>query len=103
MHLSCFGAHLRIALHSQQKDVKYDQEQFHRSDISICFLVVETGHWFSGKEIVISLKQIDSIGYWESKVFVNASREAILQAPEYNVPLLGTAYHTRESSTSPIP
>jgi len=58
---------------------------------TICFLVVETGHWFSGKEIVIPPKQIDSISYWESKVFVNASREAIRQAPEYHVPLLGAA------------
>ena len=32
-------------------------------------LVVETGHWYSHKEIVISPKHIDRISYEESKVF----------------------------------
>ena len=53
---------------------------------AICHLVVETGHWFSGKEIVISPKQIVRISYDESKVFVSVTKEAILKAPEYHVP-----------------
>ena len=61
----------------------------------ICFLVVETGHWFAGKEIVISPKQIDRISYWESTVFVNATREEILQAPEY----LGAAVNAAGSKS----
>jgi sporulation protein YlmC with PRC-barrel domain len=51
---------------------------------AIRHLVVETGHWFSGKEIVISPKHIDRISYEESKVFVNVTKEAILEAPEYH-------------------
>ena len=54
-------------------------------------LVVETGHWLSGKEIAISPKQIDRISYEESKVFVNVTKEAILETPEYHVPTLGAA------------
>ena len=53
---------------------------------AICHLVGETGHWFSGKEIVISPKEILRISYDESKVFVNIAKEAILKAPEYHVP-----------------
>lgn len=53
---------------------------------AIVHMVVETGHWFSGKEIVISPKHIDQISYEESKVFVNVTKEAILKAPEYHVP-----------------
>ena len=53
---------------------------------AICHLVVETGHWFSGKEIVISPKEIVSISYDESKVFVSVTKESILKAPEYHVP-----------------
>ena len=49
-------------------------------------LVVETGHWFSGKEVLISLSKIDGISYEESKVFVNLTKEAIRQEPEYHVP-----------------
>jgi PRC-barrel domain len=56
---------------------------------AICHLVIETGHWFSGKEILISPNQIDWISYEESKVFVNLTKETILQAPEYHVPSLG--------------
>jgi sporulation protein YlmC with PRC-barrel domain len=52
---------------------------------AIRHLVVETGHWFSGKEVLISLSKIDRISYLESKVFVNLTKEAIRKAPEYYV------------------
>src|SRR6266487_3629064 len=52
----------------------------------------ETGHWYSHKEIVISPKHIDRISYEESKVFVNVTKEAILEAPQYHVSPLGEAY-----------
>ena len=60
---------------------------------AICHLVLETGHWFSRRHIVISPKDIERISYKESKVFVKVTKEAILEAPEYHVPPLGTAYH----------
>jgi uncharacterized protein YrrD len=59
---------------------------------AICHLVVETGHWYSHKEIVISPKHIDRISYEESKVFVNVTKQAILEAPQYHVTPLGEAY-----------
>jgi sporulation protein YlmC with PRC-barrel domain len=43
---------------------------------AICHLVVETGHWFSGKEIVISPKEVVRISYDESKVFVSVTKES---------------------------
>ncbi len=58
----------------------------------ICHLVVETGHWYSHKEIVISPKHIDRISYEESKVFVNVTKQAILEAPQYHVTPLGEGY-----------
>ncbi len=58
----------------------------HEKSWAICHVVVETGHWFSGKEIVISPKQIDRISYEDSKVFVSVTKETIQKAPEYNVP-----------------
>lgn len=63
-------------------------------------LVVETGLWFSGKEIVISPNKIDRISYEESKVFVNLTKQAIEQAPEYHVGPDRTAdQDTRGSAT----
>ena len=53
---------------------------------AICHLVVETGHWFSGMEIVISPRKIVRISYEESKVYVSVTKESILKAPEYHVP-----------------
>jgi sporulation protein YlmC with PRC-barrel domain len=41
---------------------------------AIRHLVVETGHWFSGKEVLISLSKIDRISYVDSKVFVNLTK-----------------------------
>jgi hypothetical protein len=38
---------------------------------AISDLVVETGHWYAGKEILISPDRVSRIGYVESKVFVN--------------------------------
>lgn len=49
---------------------------------SICHLVVETGHWFSRKEIVISPQHIESISCKESELFVNVTKEAILEAQQ---------------------
>ena len=59
---------------------------------AIRHLVVETGHWYSNKEIAISPKHIDRISYEESKVFVNVSMETILEAPQYHVSPLGETY-----------
>jgi hypothetical protein len=58
---------------------------------AICRLVVETGHWFSGKEVLISLSKIDRISHEKSKMFVNLTKEAIHEEPEYYVPPVGTA------------
>ena len=52
---------------------------------AICHLVVETGHWFSGKEIVISPKHIHRISHEKSKVFVNVTKEDIQKEPEYHL------------------
>jgi hypothetical protein len=56
-------------------------------------LVVETGDWFSGKEVLIPLSKIDWISCDESKVFVNLTKESVRQEPEYCVPQVGNAVH----------
>jgi uncharacterized protein YrrD len=53
---------------------------------AIRHVVVETGHWFFGKEIVVSPTQIQRISYEESKVFVNVTKESLQNAPEYRMP-----------------
>ena len=40
-------------------------------------LVVEAGHWYSGKEVLIAPGKIERISYEESKVFVSLTKEDI--------------------------
>jgi hypothetical protein len=49
-------------------------------------LVVETGHWYYGKEIVISPGRIERISYYESTIFVNVTKAAIHDAAEFKMP-----------------
>lgn len=44
---------------------------------SISEVVVETGHWFAGREILISPRSIGGISYEQSTVFVNLTKEDI--------------------------
>ncbi len=45
-------------------------------------LVVEAGHWYAGKEILISSSKVDRISYEESKVFVNLTKADIERTAE---------------------
>lgn len=49
---------------------------------AIADLVVEAGHWYSGKEILISPSKIERISYGESKVHVKLTRAEIQGACE---------------------
>ncbi|MEO5957944.1 MAG: PRC-barrel domain-containing protein [Opitutaceae bacterium] len=55
-------------------------------------LVVEAGHWYSGKEILIPTKKITRISYEESKVFVSLTQADIR----------GTAEHEAVETGEPI-
>ena len=48
-------------------------------------LVIKTGHRLSGKEVLIPTSQIARISFDESTVFVNLTKEAVEQSPEYHL------------------
>jgi len=50
---------------------------------AIRYLVVATRNWWPGKKVLIAPQWIERVSWTESKVFVNLSREAIKQSPEY--------------------
>jgi len=50
---------------------------------AIRYLVVDTKNWWPGKKVLVSPQWIESLNWEERKVFVNLSREAIKQCPEY--------------------
>jgi hypothetical protein len=45
-------------------------------------LIVETGHWYAGKKILISTGKVERISYEESAVFVNLTKEDIQRTAE---------------------
>ena len=52
---------------------------------AILQLAVETGHWYSGKEILIPTDEIDRISYEDSKVFVRLTKASIQQAANHEI------------------
>ncbi len=52
-------------------------------------LAVETGHWYSGKEILISSARIERISYEDSTVFVNLTKADIRQTEENHLAKAG--------------
>jgi uncharacterized protein YrrD len=48
-------------------------------------LVVETGHWYAGKEILISPGKIQHINYEDSSVLVNLTKADILLTAEHQI------------------
>jgi uncharacterized protein YrrD len=50
----------------------------------IRYAVVDTRKWLAGKSVLIAPEWIHEVKWSESKVFVNATREAVRNSPEYN-------------------
>jgi len=50
---------------------------------AIRYLVVATRNWWPGKKVLISPQWIERVSWTESKVFINLTREAIKQSPEF--------------------
>jgi len=57
---------------------------------AIRYLVVATRNWWPGKKVLVSPQWIERVTWSESKVFVNLSREAVKQSPEYTAEALIT-------------
>ena len=52
-------------------------------------LVVETGHWYAGKHVMITPSKVECISYPESKVFVTLTKEDIKQTADNHVAFAG--------------
>lgn len=50
----------------------------------IRYVVVDTRNWLPGKRVLIAPQWIREVKWAESRVFVNATREAVRDSPEYN-------------------
>ena len=50
---------------------------------AIRYLIIDTRNWWPGKKVLVSTKWIDRVIWSELGVFINLSREAVKQSPEY--------------------
>ena len=50
---------------------------------AIRYLIVDTHNWWPGKKVLVSPQWIERVSWGERKVFVNLSRDAIKDSPEY--------------------
>jgi sporulation protein YlmC with PRC-barrel domain len=50
---------------------------------AIRYLIVATQNWWPGKKVLVSPQWIERVSWRESTVFVNLTRDAIRQSPEY--------------------
>jgi hypothetical protein len=63
---------------------------------AIRYMVVNTRNWWPGKKVLVSPLWIEGVSWDVSKVFVNLSRNAIKQSPEYSEEsLLTRDYETK--------
>jgi hypothetical protein len=60
---------------------------------AIQYMVVDTGHWLSGKRVMISPSLINRISWDESKVYVNLTKEDILGSPVFDPTAFGIREH----------
>jgi len=49
----------------------------------IRYLIINAHDWWPGKKILVSPQWIERISWGERKVYVNLSRETVVQSPEY--------------------
>lgn len=50
---------------------------------AIRFMEVSTGHWWPGKNVLVSPAWIQRVSWFDSRVYVNLTRELIQSAPAY--------------------
>jgi sporulation protein YlmC with PRC-barrel domain len=51
---------------------------------AIRYLVINTRNWWPGKKVLVSPQWIERVSWEKSTIFINLSRETIIQSPEYN-------------------
>jgi hypothetical protein len=61
----------------------------------IRYMVVDTRNWWPGKKVLVSPRWINRVSWDDSKVYVNISRRAIKNAPEYHPDALTREYEEK--------
>jgi sporulation protein YlmC with PRC-barrel domain len=76
---------------------------------AVRYLIVDTRNWWPGRKVLISPQWIEQVSWEKSKVYVNLTRDAVREAPEYTDDSVLTrdyetnlyAHHGRETYWAP--
>jgi uncharacterized protein YrrD len=60
---------------------------------AIRYLVIDTRNWWPGKQVLVSPRWIERVSWSESKVYVDLTRQAIKDSPEYTDQALVTRFY----------
>ena len=63
---------------------KIDDFFFDETEWRIRYLLVDTGPWIFGKEVLISPEWVENVSWTERDVQVKVMREQVKDSPEYN-------------------
>lgn len=84
-HLRSCNAVVGYHIHARDGDIGHVQGMLVDEDTwSLRYLVVDATNWWGGHSVLISPNWIESIGWADSKVFVNLSRQAIKSSPAFD-------------------
>jgi hypothetical protein len=90
-HLRSIHAVIGNYLHAIDGEIGHVDDFIMDDDTwTIRYLIVNTSNWWPGKKVLVSPQWIDHVGWNDKTVFVNCSRAAVQQAPEYTDTLLLT-------------
>jgi uncharacterized protein YrrD len=84
-HLRSGNAVLQYHVHATDGDIGHVQGiLIDEKSWSIHFLIVNTGHWWLGHEVIIAPEWIENVSWPDAKVFVGMTRQAIRNSPAYD-------------------
>jgi len=93
-HLQSIKAVTRYAIHATDGEIGMVSD-FMVDDKSwaVAELVVDAGHWYAGKDILIPTSKITRICYEKSEVFVNLTKSDLQQTGKNEVAVAGARTH----------
>jgi hypothetical protein len=92
-HLQSADDVVGYALHGEDGDVGHVKDfLIETTRWQIKYLVVETGHWFSSRKVVIDRGWIRRVDWTDRNIQVGLRRSDVEEAPPYHPEALGTTY-----------
>jgi len=85
-HLRSGNAIMRYYVHANDGDIGHVQALLvDEKSWAIRYMVVNTSNWWLGHQVLIAPRWINDVSWFESKVCIDLKRQAVKDAPRYDV------------------